>query len=231
MTSTRFIATALVLIALAVGTGYYFSEKESGEGEDVYVVDSSDMLGSDVVPQNPLVAPAELSQDEIRGLLLMREEEKLARDVYEALGAKWGLAIFSNIAESEQTHTDAVAGLLQLYGLDDPVVTDTRGAFEDQNLQSLYDSLLQKGEASLMDALIVGATVEDLDIHDLERLMEQTSNEDILAVYRNLQKGSRNHLRAYYKQITSRGGEYQPVYISQEMFASIVNSPQEKGRL
>lgn len=42
-----------------------------------------------------------LNAAEIEGLLFMREEEKLAHDVYLALYAKWGLPIFQNIAQSE----------------------------------------------------------------------------------------------------------------------------------
>ena len=56
-----------------------------------------------------------------------------------------------------------------------------------------------------MDALIVGATVEDLDIKDLIDLLNKTDNPDIILVYNNLNKGSRNHLRAFIAQIESLG--------------------------
>ena len=53
--------------------------------------------------------PAEpLNQAELASLAFMREEEKLARDVYTNLYAKWGVSIFNNISKSEQTHMDAV---------------------------------------------------------------------------------------------------------------------------
>ncbi len=61
-----------------------------------------------------------LTAAEEEGLLFMREEEKLARDVYLVLFDKWGLRVFENIAESEQRHMDAVLYLLGKYGLDDP---------------------------------------------------------------------------------------------------------------
>ncbi|MDP2030099.1 MAG: DUF2202 domain-containing protein [Thiobacillus sp.] len=48
-------------------------------------------------------------------LLFMREEEKLARDVYLTLYETWGLAVFSNIASSEQSHMDALLKLLRTY--------------------------------------------------------------------------------------------------------------------
>lgn len=55
-----------------------------------------------------------ISEQEKNGLIQMREEEKLARDVYKTLWEKWGNQIFSNIAQSEQTHTDAIMKILSL---------------------------------------------------------------------------------------------------------------------
>ena len=59
-----------------------------------------------------------LNPEEEDALLFMRAEEKLARDVYLVLAEKWSeLAIFTNIAASEQKHMDAVLQLLEKYGL------------------------------------------------------------------------------------------------------------------
>ena len=49
---------------------------------------------------------------EIEDLRFMREEEKLARETYLVLGEEWGLAIFSNIAESEHKHMAALEQLI-----------------------------------------------------------------------------------------------------------------------
>ncbi len=62
-----------------------------------------------------------LSQEEIDDLVYLREEEKLARDVYLHLYNTWGQWIFENIAASEQQHMDAVKTLLDRYGIHDPV--------------------------------------------------------------------------------------------------------------
>ena len=51
----------------------------------------------------PVVA-ASLTESEIQDLVFIREEEKLARDVYDALRLRWGSRVFSNIESSEQTH-------------------------------------------------------------------------------------------------------------------------------
>ncbi len=173
----------------------------------------------------------DLSQDEIDGLLQMREEEKLARDVYSELFDQWNMQIFSNIASSEQTHTDAVKVLLESYGIDDPVNSDERGSFDDNDLKDLYVSLTAKGKGSLLDALIVGATIEDLDIKDLNELLEDTDNEDIILVYENLRKGSRNHLRAFNRQIENYGGTYEAQYLQQSEVDSIISGEQERGQI
>ena len=78
----------------------------------------------------------ELTDYEIEALLFMREEEKLARDVYLAMYEVWGTPIFSNIAGSEQAHMDAVAYLLEAYGLEDPVAGNPNGIFENDELQA-----------------------------------------------------------------------------------------------
>ena len=56
--------------------------------------------------------------EERNGLVLMREEEKMAHDVYSFLYDKWNIMIFNNIASSEQTHTNAVLELLDKYDID-----------------------------------------------------------------------------------------------------------------
>ncbi len=171
----------------------------------------------------------ELNDTEIEILEKMRQEEKLARDVYLTLYEKWGLRVFTNIAQSEQSHMDAVKVLLDKYGLEDPAADNVIGVFKDQVFTDLYNSLVEKGSASLTEALKVGATIEDLDIKDLEDEIALTDNEDIKMVFQNLWKGSRNHLRSFYSLIVANGETYEPQYISQEEFDAIVNSPKERG--
>jgi len=177
----------------------------------------------DSLPYEPL------SDAELAALDFMREEEKLARDVYLELHNLWGNQIFSNIADSEQVHTDAVLHLIQKYDLIDPAENNLRGEFSDPNLQGLYDLLVAQGAASLLDALIVGATIEDLDIFDLHRQLAVVDNQDIVAVFENLQMGSRNHLRAFFRNLDNMNIVYTPIYISQQEYDDIVNSPMERG--
>lgn len=203
--------------------------KSTGETKSDYFVDASDMVDASTLVLG--LEKTELTSDEIAGLVKMREEEKLARDVYTTLGQIWGMNIFSNIASSEQTHTDAVKTLLDRYGITDTVENNNIGVFHSPEMQELYNTLTEQGRQSLGEALKVGAIIEDLDINDLETLMKATNKNDILVVYSNLQKGSRNHLRAFSKNLDRQGMTYTPTYISQEEYNSIVSTNQEKGNV
>lgn len=170
-----------------------------------------------------------LNTDERATLSFMREEEKLARDVYVFLYNKWVLPIFNNISSSEQSHMDAIVQLLNKYNLPDPVGSNGYGIFSNPLLQNLYTQLTTQGSVSLLDALKAGATIEDLDIYDLKLSLTKVDNHDIILVYNNLMKGSRNHLRSFYSNIINAGGTYTPQYITQAEFDAIINSPMETG--
>ena len=95
---------------------------------------------ADFVSMRPALAslPSEtISTEEREDLLYMREEEKLARDVYTTLYEKWNMQIFANIAQSEQTHTEAVRDLLDKYSIADPVTDDAIGVFQNETLADL----------------------------------------------------------------------------------------------
>ena len=171
----------------------------------------------------------ELTADEAAGILYMREEEKLARDVYDRLGELWGMPIFLNIARSEETHMDAMLVLIDRYDLSDPVGDGVPGVFQDPTLQSLYDDLVETGTTSLEDAFRVGALIEELDIADLEEHLARTDNIDVRIVYQNLMKGSRNHLRSFYNQLDRSGVDYEPTYLPPDEYSRIINSPRETG--
>ncbi len=236
-------AIIAVIGALIVGgfTGSAITRNDSeeirGQGngrgqEQVVKVDDSVPESIDFVSARPEIAalPAEeLSVLEIEGIEFMREEEKLARDVYITLYEKWGLRIFSNIAQSEQTHTEAVRDLLEKYDMADPVSDDAIGVFTNDTIQGLYDSLVEQGSVSELEALKVGAMIEDLDIFDLQRYQIGVDNADIMLVYENLERGSRNHLRAFISQIESRGGTYEAQYLTQNAVNEIKDSERERG--
>ncbi|HPG08683.1 MAG: DUF2202 domain-containing protein [Saprospiraceae bacterium] len=175
------------------------------------------------LPEEPL-SPAE-----IQGLNWMREEEKLARDVYAISNGYWNRQVFAHITSSEQSHMDGIGYLLEKYDLPDPITSDETGVFADQVLQSLFDSLKIASSQSVIAALETGAWIEELDILDLDVQIELADNQDILLVYENLQKGSRNHLRAFVRNLDMEGVTYQPQLLSEERYLAIINSEQETG--
>ncbi len=140
----------------------------------------------------------DLSQEEIDGLIHMRIEEKLARDVYTVFGNLYNYRVFQNISISEQNHMDAIKRLLVKYNIEDPIISDEVGVFPDPLFQQLYDQYLTQGNASLQEALLVGVGIEELDISDLEnQLTNVVDNPDIVRVYQNLKAASENHLAAF----------------------------------
>ncbi|MCK5155711.1 MAG: DUF2202 domain-containing protein [Spirochaetales bacterium] len=209
----KLIILATILILLIPVPAVLFAE---GAVETIPQIETVEQQESAVV------LPSDLSLEEYNGLILMREEEKLARDVYMELGDIWGIRIFTNIANSEQTHMEAVLTVMETYGIDDPILDDTRGLFTNPELADLYDQLIEKGSASLTDAFIVGAIIEDLDIKDLRVLLSETDKENITRMYENLEKGSENHIRSFVRQIEINGSSYEAQFITAEELAEIL---------
>jgi hypothetical protein len=156
------------------------------------------------------VLAADLTGDEIDWLTYMREEEKLARDVYLFLYDTWGSPIFSKISASEQTHMAAIKTLLDRFGVPDPAAGKEAGEFSAPELQALYDDLIAQGGVSLVEALKVGVFIEETDIEDLNDAKASTSRKAIKTVYSNLLQGSLNHLKAFVSKLAKQGIVYEP---------------------
>jgi hypothetical protein len=168
-----------------------------------------------------------LTENDIADILFLLEEEKLARDVYLFSFEKYGSSIFNNISKSEQQHMNQVLNLINLYGLTS-IASSEIGIFNNSELQNLYNSLIEKSTISLTEALKVGATIEDLDINDIEQMEHNTNNKDLLIILANLKCGSRNHLRNYISQLKTINEIYEPQFITIEEFDEIVQTSNEK---
>lgn len=173
------------------------------------------------------VAPA-LTQAEAATLSFMREEEKLARDVYLNTSDAYNSVIFANIAKSEQTHMNTMLTLLTKYKLPDPVMADI-GTFWNQDLQDLYNELMARAGVSYPEALRVGALIEEVDIEDLQSAITETSKADLKNAYGNLLRGSRNHLRAFVAEIERAGLIYEAQHLPPEVVNAILDTPIERG--
>jgi hypothetical protein len=209
------ILVLMAATAMAQGGPGYGRQRGAGRGN-----------GSCVVASMPLQS---LQGDERSDLLRMREEEKLARDVYVRLYAKWSDPAFLRISRSEQRHMDAVGVLLDRYGMEDPVQGKGDGEFSDPQLQNLYLDMVAAGVKSHVDALKIGATIEDLDLFDLEQGIKSTDNEDIRTVYENLRNGSANHMQAFAGKLEALGEGYTPQYIDEDAFSDILASRNTSG--
>ena len=144
-----------------------------------------------------------LDATEASHLTFMREEEKLARDVYLTFADMYpNQRTFSNIAtRAEQTHTDTMRDRLDMYNLDDPnPTTNDRdaageliniGVFTGQEWGSYFEEkfelLTTLGEGGELAALKAGAYIEELDMHDIAFCPEVMSE----AGYGIVKKGNR----------------------------------------
>ena len=192
--------------------------------EDLMVVDENQTTSVNNTALNLALAgqpSGVLTSPEEEGLLFMAEEEKLAGDVYSSLNEIWSLRVFDNIGRAERTHQAAVETLLVRYSLAIPA--NPPGEFSNETLQSLYNDLVSRGGLSVEEALRAGASIEELDILDLEERMAQTDKEDIQLVYSNLKRGSENHLRAFVNNLERRGIEYRPEYLSMQEYDGIIS--------
>jgi hypothetical protein len=212
-----FLSVLLVLVMPA------FAQRGPGRG-----VQNANNRGACLVVINSTSRQA-LDANEAAGIAYMREEEKLAHDVYAKLYAKWGLRAFGNISQSEERHFESIKLLLDRYELPDPAANNSIGVFRNDGLQTLYGDLIKQGESSLQAALRVGATVEDLDIRDLKKAIASTDNEDLKLIYGNLLGASENHLRAFAGQLESAGESYRAQYISSTTLSDILASPKQAG--
>ena len=180
-------------------------------------------------------------------LVFMREEEKLARDVYITLGMQYPYVnVFGNIVQSEERHTCSVCDKLQQYGITDPVTNNNVGVFSGEEFgvyfTEKFQQLTDRGTEGELEALYVGAYIEELDMIDIRQcpavIVETidsveavsdcgkvyTDNADIQRLYDSLLEGSESHLRAYVKKIEQRIGEgnYQAQVLSQESIDAIL---------
>lgn len=205
-----------LLILMLLGLTLPMTQCSDGAGFDESLASDNALLKSESVDE-------QLTEAEIHGILFMREEEKLARDVYIYLYEIFPLRPFLNISKSEQAHMDAIKYLIDTYELEDPVGENPEGVFQNEELQQLYDELIETGSTSREEALKAGALIEEVDIIDLRTELEEIAeNEDVIRVFENLCTASERHLRAFVRVLKLYDVEYRPVLLSDEEFDRIL---------
>ncbi len=220
------------LMVLTGGLAYAGNGNQGGSawGPPVSDVSCGQVLDDyfDSLPINVLDTQTE---DDIE---LLREEEKMARDLYLEMYQRWGLSVFSNIAQSEQQHMDLVAKLIDRYGLVDYAAGMPIGEFNNLWVQETYNALYELGQLSLIDALWAGAIVEDVDIYHLDHMIVHCADhdfDDVSLIIENMNAGSRNHMRSFWGALDKRDVTYvavdEPGRISQDRLDEIIDSDME----
>ncbi len=155
-------------------------------------------------------------------LIRLYEEEILAHDLYVELAKTHdGIMPLRNIPRSEARHRDAMAGILKQEGIALPTPAKGR-RFVSEGLDGLFDAWLKEGRKSPAEACRVGVRLEEYDIADLRKA--QRDFPDHKQVLGALENASNNHLRAFYRNLTSRGGDYAPEVLKGPDFKSILSS-------
>ncbi len=175
---------------------------------------------------NNVITDQTLIESDKTALLFMLEEEKLARDTYMYLDDLWSINQFSNIKNSEQIHMNAIEDLLIQNDIEYIILP--LGEFENQALQDFYNQFVIDGSVNQANALQIGATIEDLDIVDLQDYTNATTNTSLITVFNSLQCGSRNHLRSFVLGIENGGNTYTPQFLTQEDYNSIISESNEQ---
>jgi len=220
-----FLGISTVILAIDAVSGIRTSPGARSEPAGSMVpVAGRATLGSAVPALGSVLQPHEIAH-----MRYMREEEKLAQDVYRLLATRWSVPVFGKIATAEQRHTEAVRTLLVRYGVPDPSQDAPPGQFTDPHLADLYQTLIQKGTVSLTDALLVGGLIEEVDIADLKNATASTNRSDIIRVYENIHRGSRNHLRAFARTLAQNGITYQAQKLKFAEVQAILSTPMENG--
>ena len=120
---------------------------------------------------------------------------------------------------------NAVENLLVNYNIEYEILP--AGEFNNSELQDLYDQFVNDGSQNLENALQIGATIEDMDIVDLQQNIDETSNTQIIAVFESLKCGSRNHLRSFVNTIETNGNVYTPQFLNVEDYNTIIDGSHE----
>jgi hypothetical protein len=216
--------TSKLFLVLAVALFAFASCSKSSDGVDEAVNSVVDEKSAEVAALcGTCNFTGTLTEAEVTSLMEMREEEKLAREVYIAMFAKYNFRTFSNIAKSENAHTSAVLYLIKGFGLTDPSPVGTT-EFSNPLFTDLYARLTAKGSVSLVEALKVGAFIEEYDIADLQRHLAETQNATVAKVYGNLLRASKFHLKAFTNALKFQGATYTPTVLSVEEYNEIIGN-------
>jgi hypothetical protein len=166
----------------------------------------------------------DVSEAQAAALTSWYEEEKLAHEVYDVLGARWGEPTFESIQRSEATHMERVDALISKRGLDNPAKSAGAGVFPTPAFAGLYAELVERGDASVEEALRVGLYIEEKDIEDLELMRQEASEQDIAQTLDNQLDASTRHLQAFAGALRAKGATPQAQLLDPARFDQLLKA-------
>ncbi|MDD3078927.1 MAG: DUF2202 domain-containing protein [Paludibacter sp.] len=214
-------STKLFLATLLIAASFQLTSCNQVEASTEELVDTSSLVESTAMEVGSFITnPDSVISSDIDGLMLMREEEKMAHDVYVYFYDQYQYRIFDNISKSESRHTESVLNLITYFVYSDPA-TGIYGQFNNVDIQAIFNELTTEA-TTLEQALATGAYIEEYDIADLKTEISKTENADIIKVYTNLKRASGYHLKAFVKTLAMQGVTYKPQILSQEEYDILV---------
>lgn len=194
---------------------------------------------------------AVLDFNEQTHLVFICEEEQLAHDVYRVLGNRFPeIDIFADMEANREHSRCTVLDLLRRYRVSVPRVNDNIGVFSwgiyGRYFMEKYLVLTNQGSTSPLNALYVGAFMEELDIQEISECPKAivdinngiseksacgkgyTDNPEVLRIYESLLDESRMHLRRLVVAIEQQigAGKYQAQVLSQDEVNAILSQRQ-----
>ncbi|WP_221031270.1 DUF2202 domain-containing protein [Actomonas aquatica] len=146
-------------------------------------------------------------------------EERMAARIYRAFAERYpAVRPFQNIPRAEDRHAASVATLLACA---DPTFSPS-AMITNPTYSTLGDDLIERGSTSEVEALRVGAYIEEKDILDLQALLGRLDHDGAKAIVAQLEQGSHHHLAAFVRNLSRHGVTYEPQLLSTEAYAEIV---------
>ncbi len=201
--SPKILAVTVVGVLTILGVGSYYVLGTNQDKDKMPAVDAnntSQTTKTETKAAPAVVAPTVAAASTEDQLLYLIEEEKLAHDVYSVMYQKYGAKVFGNILESESTHQGRVLTLLRDRNIADPRSSDV-GVFKNQELQKLYNTLIDQGNKNATEAYRAGVAIEEKDIADISTQLSTATDQDVIDALESLRSGSENHLRAFNRQL------------------------------
>ena len=171
-----------------------------------------------IAPETAAAGSVSLSSQTQTLLLEQLADEGLAARVYRELGEHYPLHPFQNIPRAEDSHATALRTFLKSAGVD----VGSLPPSAENGLQR--DALITQGIPSEIDALKVGALIEERDITDLRKLATTITEPEAVSLIQQLESGSHHHLNAFVRNLKKRGVSYEPQVLSRTDFDAIIET-------